>query len=52
MSKIYSKKYAEKLIRDGKAIKTTTVTQDGKQYQAISRMDTQEVAHYKLPTIR
>jgi hypothetical protein len=44
-----TKHYAERLIRHGKAVKTTTITEDnGHQYQAIDRLDMQRVDHYRI----
>ena len=44
-----TKRYAERLIREGKAVKTTTVSEDnGHRYQAIDRLDLQRVDHYRI----
>ena len=44
-----TKSHAERLIRQGKAVKTTTITEDsGHRYQAIDRIDMQRVDHYRI----
>ena len=44
-----TKSYAERLIRQGKAVKTTTITEEnGHQFQAIDRLDMQRVDHYRI----
>ena len=46
---IINKKYADRLIRQGKAAKTTLVTtENGVTYQAIDRLDRQRVDHYRI----
>lgn len=45
---IISKRLAKKLIKSGDAIETTTVTDNGVQYIAITRYDIQSTDHYKI----
>ena len=46
---IISKKYADRLIRKGKAVETALVTtENGDTYQAIDRLDRQRVDHYRV----
>ena len=44
-----TKSYAERLICEGKATKTTTITDDkGHTLQALDRHDLQRVDHYRI----
>lgn len=46
---IITKTYADRLIRESNATKTTTVTDDkGRTFQAIDRHDIQRVDHYRI----
>ena len=47
---IISKAYAQKLIKVGKAtaIEGDTCTDNGRQYQIVTRLDVQRVDHYEL----
>jgi hypothetical protein len=47
---IISKAYATRLIKAGRAaaIKGDTCTDNGRQYQIVTRLDVQRVDHYEL----
>lgn len=45
---IISKKYAKKLVREGKATETCTTTDHERLYQAVDRHYLQRVDHYRL----
>lgn len=45
---IISRKYAQKLIRDGKARVTGIVHDNGKQYAILTRYDKQSTDHYQI----
>ena len=46
---IITKSYANRLLREGKALETTTVTDEkGHTFQAIDRLDKQRVDHYRV----
>jgi len=45
---IITRTYAQRLIKQGKATKTTTVNDNGQTLQAIDRYDLQRVDHYRL----
>jgi hypothetical protein len=47
---IISKAYAKRLIKAGKAraVKGDTCTDNGRQYQIVTRLDVQRVDHYEI----
>jgi hypothetical protein len=47
---IISKAYAQKLIKNGQATATEgdTCTDNGRQYQIVTRLDVQRVDHYEI----
>jgi hypothetical protein len=50
VSMIISKAYAKRLIKAGKAraVKGDTCTDNGRQYQIVTRLDVQRVDHYEI----
>jgi len=45
---IISRGHANRLVRDGKAIKNGATYDDGARYQIVERHDLQRVDHYQL----
>lgn len=45
---IITKKYAKKLIREGKAEEVCVVWHDGERYMTVTRYDVQRDDHYKM----
>lgn len=45
---IISRSYANKLVRQGKAVKDGSAKIDGKRYQVVKHLDQDRIDHYEL----